>query len=167
MIMGIGVDSVEIARVARKCLDGGLSAGSAGVPLASGGGHPSRFMEKMFTPHEIARSLRNVRSPYQHLAACFAAREAFFKATQVWYMRQNVSIAQRETGEPYYVMSERVEAELRKRAYAAAGYGGWNRAFMAKPGINLRVSLTHDEEYATAFAILEVVTPYAWPRMDI
>jgi phosphopantetheine--protein transferase-like protein len=163
MIIGIGVDSVEIARVARKCLDGGAQAdGGRGVPP-----HPSRFMEKMFTPHEIARSLRNIRSPHQHLAACFAAREAFFKATQVWYMRQNVSIAQRESGEPHYVLSERVSAELRKRVNAACGYSGISRVFMAKPSINLRVSLTHDEEYATAFAVLEAISPYASPQIDV
>jgi phosphopantetheine--protein transferase-like protein len=123
MLIGIGIDSIEIARVGAKCADGS-----------------TRFMEKMFTPHEIARSLRNVRSPYQHLAACFAAREAFFKATQVWYMRANVSIAQRPSGEPYYVHTERITGQLRQL------YGRVPR---------ILVSLTHDEEYATAFAVCE------------
>lgn len=135
MILGIGVDSVEIARVAAKC-----AAAS------------SRFMEKMFTEREIARSLRNIRSPHQHLAACFAAREAFFKATQVWYMRQNVSIAQRERGEPYYLLSQRAAAQLSEQLISRLGPGaapGWHS--------KLRVSLTHDEEYATAFAVFEAL----------
>jgi phosphopantetheine--protein transferase-like protein len=123
MILGIGVDSIEIARVASKCLS-----------------TDSRFMEKMFTPHEVARSLRNVRSPYQHLAACFAAREAFFKATQVWYMRANTSIAQRPSGEPYYVLTPRITEQLLQL------YGAQPRVL---------VTLTHDEQYATAFAVCE------------
>jgi holo-[acyl-carrier protein] synthase len=135
MILGIGVDSVEIARVAAKCAAA-----------------DSRFMEKMFTEREIARSRRNLRSPYQHLAACFAAREAFFKATQVWYMRQNASILQRRSGEPYYALSERVRHLLGEQLLLRLGPGvapGWRS--------NLRVSLTHDEEYATAFTIWEAL----------
>src|SRR5689334_10563788 len=98
MILGIGIDSIEIARVAAKCAEPG-----------------STFMRKMFTPREIERSLRNVRSPYQHLAACFAAREAFFKATQVWYKRQSVSVTQHPWGEPYYLLSDVVAAQLEQR----------------------------------------------------
>ncbi len=124
------------ARVAAKC------AGADSSPE-----HPSRFMEKMFSEREIARSIRNVRSPYQHLAACFAAREAFFKATQVWYMRSNVSIAQRPSGEPFYVLSERILGSL-EEMYGAA------RASR----LNICVSLTHDDTYATAFAVCE------WPE---
>jgi phosphopantetheine--protein transferase-like protein len=85
MIIGIGIDSVEIARVAQKCSNA-----------------DSRFIEKMYTERERLRSARNVHEPYQHLAACFAAREAFFKATQVWYRRAEVSVAQHPTGQPYY-----------------------------------------------------------------
>jgi len=133
MILGIGIDSVEIARVAAKC---------SGADSTTG--HPSRFMEKMFSEREIARSLRNLRSPYQHLAACFAAREAFFKATQVWYMRSNVSIAQRPSGEPFYVLTERILAQLDQL------YG-----MESSRRLNICVSLTHDDTYATAFAVCE------------
>lgn len=135
MILGVGVDSVEIDRVAAKC-----SAAD------------SRFMEKMFTPNEIARSRRNLRSPYQHLAACFAAREAFFKATQVWYMRQNVSVSQRNSGEPYFVISARCTQCLVAELASRLGSGSapaWQS--------NLLLSLTHDEEYATAFAVWEAL----------
>jgi holo-[acyl-carrier protein] synthase len=135
MILGIGVDSVEIARVAAKCAAG-----------------DSRFMEKMFTEREIQRSLRNVRSPYQHLAACFAAREAFFKATQVWYKRQNVSVAQHPWGEPYYLLSDEVAARLEARAPERFDLGGEHRL-----GLRVLLSLTHDQEYATAFAVCEAL----------
>ena len=118
MIVGTGIDSTEIARVAAKCM-----------------GTDSRFMEKMFTEREIARSLRNRHHPYQHLAACFSAREAFFKATQIWYRRQQVSVAQYPTGKPYFVLSEKVERLLDGRI--------------------VHLSLTHDELCATALVVCE------------
>ncbi|MDQ3023852.1 MAG: holo-ACP synthase [bacterium] len=136
MILGIGVDSIEIERVAAKC-----SAPN------------STFMAKMFTEREIARSMRNSNSPYQHLAACFAAREAFFKATQVWYKRQHVSVTQHPWGEPYYLLSTEVAAQLEMHAPLQLDAEGAER----RAGIRMLLSLTHDQEYATAFAICEVV----------
>jgi holo-[acyl-carrier protein] synthase len=136
MIVGIGIDSVEIARVAEKC-----SAGD------------SRFEEKMFTELERARSRRNRFEPYQHLAACFAAREAFFKATQIWYLRSNVSIAQRPGGEPYFVLSERISIRMAQRMEELKA-----ELSMPQAGhLGVAVSLTHDREYATAFAVCELL----------
>lgn len=135
MILGIGIDSVEISRVAEKCAAPG-----------------STFMAKMFTAAEIERSRRNVHAPWQHLAACFAAREAFFKATQVWYKRQNVSVAQHPWGEPYYLLSEDIAAKLEGRAPQRFDLEAEHRA-----GIRVLLSLTHDREYATAFAICEAL----------
>ena len=136
MILGIGVDSIEIARVAEKCAAPG-----------------STFMRKLFTPREIERSRRNVRSPYQHLAACFAAREAFFKATQVWYKRQRVSVTQHPWGEPYFLLSDDIAALLEQRAPLQLNAEG----IEYRAGIRVLLSLTHDQEYATAFAICEAV----------
>ncbi|MEZ5338097.1 MAG: holo-ACP synthase [bacterium] len=118
MISGIGLDSIEIARIAEKCLYPG-----------------SRFAEKMFTEHERLRSARNSRNPFEHLAGCFAAREAFFKATQIWVRRTDVSVAQRPSGEPYYVMVERVERLLGDR--------------------RVNLSITHDRSLAHAICICE------------
>ncbi len=118
MICGLGFDSVEIDRVAEKCSAPG-----------------SVFAEKMFTELERARSARKVHAPYEHLAACFAAREAFFKATQIWYRRAEVSVAQKPSGEPYYVMSDRVRRLLGTR--------------------RVHLSLTHDRMCAQAVCICE------------
>ena len=118
MITGIGIDSIEIERVAAKCQDSG-----------------TRFAEKMFTASERARAARKVHAPYEHLAACFAAREAFFKATQIWYNRTEVSVGQHQWGQPYYIFSKRI-AELLGRRKA-------------------HLSLTHDRTHATAFCICE------------
>jgi holo-[acyl-carrier protein] synthase len=124
------VDSIEIARVAQKCSAEG-----------------SRFAEKLFSEVERARAARYRAHPYQHLAACFAAREAFFKATQIWYNRHDVSVAQRPSGEPYYVLAPAIAAKLAKLA--------------SRPGVAVRVhlSLTHDATHATAFCICEELAP--------
>lgn len=118
MICGIGIDSIEIARVAKVCTRPG-----------------SRFAERMFTQLERERSARKIYAPYEHLAACFAAREAFFKATQVRYRRNEVSVAQKPSGEPYYMLSERARREL-----------GTRRVYL---------SMTHDRERAMAVCICE------------
>ncbi len=118
MIIGIGLDSIEIARIAGKCEFPG-----------------SVFAERMFTEHERRRSARNRRNPYEHLAGCFAAREAFFKATQIWVRKTDVSVAQRPSGEPYYVMCEKVEQAL-----------GSRKVFL---------SITHDRTLAHAICICE------------
>jgi phosphopantetheine--protein transferase-like protein len=136
VIIGIGIDSIEIARVAEKCAAPG-----------------STFMRKMFTAREIERSLRNVRSPYQHLAACFAAREAFFKATQVWYSRSAVSVTQHPWGEPYFLLTDEIAAKLEARApMLPSPAGGENRA-----DVRVLLSLTHDQQFATAFAVCEAI----------
>lgn len=62
MILGIGIDLIEVARVARQ-----LAADGAG------------FRDTVFTPAEIAYCERK-RFPAQHFAARFAAKEAAFKA---------------------------------------------------------------------------------------
>jgi len=118
MIDGVGIDSIEIKRVANKCKH-----------------TDSRFVEKMFTEHERYRSAQKKVHPYEHLAACFAAREAFFKATQIWYRRSEVSVAEEESGKPYYVLSERVINELGSRT--------------------VHLSLTHDSTTAQAICICE------------
>lgn len=89
----------------------------------------------MFTKTERDRAARKVRAPYEHLAACFAAREAFYKATQLWYNRQEVSVAQTPYGEPYYVLSDAMKARLGQRV--------------------VHLSLTHDRSFATAVCICE------------
>ncbi len=150
VIVGIGVDSTEIARVAAKCR--GEAASDSDAPAAGKQAFPSRFMEKMFTEHEVRRSLSNLHAPYAHLAACFAAREAFFKATQVWYRRKKVSIRQYPSGEPYFLLHPLIVSGLEERYRHI-----WGREPQHAGLINLRISLTHDDTYCTAFAVLELL----------
>jgi holo-[acyl-carrier protein] synthase len=62
MILGVGVDIIQISRLEK-------SVESAG----------RRFLERVFTGDEIAYCQRK-RNPYPSLAARFAAKEAFIKA---------------------------------------------------------------------------------------
>ena len=62
MIVGIGIDIVEVSRI-RKMLDD----------------YGSRFSERVFTSDEIAYCISK-RFPAIHFSARFFAKEAFFKA---------------------------------------------------------------------------------------
>ena len=61
MVKGIGIDIIEVERVKK---------------LAE---KNPRFLERIFTDREISYCVEK-RNKYQHLAARFAAKEAFFKA---------------------------------------------------------------------------------------
>jgi holo-[acyl-carrier protein] synthase len=61
MISGIGIDMIEVDRVASKI------------------GKEKGFREMVFSEHEIAYC-KDKPNPFHHYAARFAAKEAFFKA---------------------------------------------------------------------------------------
>jgi holo-[acyl-carrier protein] synthase len=90
MILGVGVDIVEVSRV-------------NGVY----GRHGNRFLERILRPAEIAYCLSHQR-PGPHLAARFAAKEAIAKAfggglgkAPGW---QDVEVLNHDSGEPYVVL---------------------------------------------------------------
>ncbi len=60
MLLGLGVDLMDVARMEEQSRDSG-------------------FLQGVFTPGELAYCMGK-RSPAQHLAARFAAKESFFKA---------------------------------------------------------------------------------------
>lgn len=62
MVEGIGVDIIEVERLRRSVEEYGET-----------------FLEKVFTPTELSYS-RSKKDVYHHLAARFAAKEAFSKA---------------------------------------------------------------------------------------
>jgi holo-[acyl-carrier protein] synthase len=63
MIVGVGIDIIEIERVAEKIL------------------RNNGFRKKVFSENEIAYCESNGLNRMQHYAARFAAKEAFLKAT--------------------------------------------------------------------------------------
>ncbi len=95
MIVGVGIDSVSISRIA-GLLDR----------------YGRRFLEKIFTEDEIAEGLGR-RDSAQYFAARFAAREAFFKALGTGWGRgiplKEVGVTREESGKPLLSLSRRAK----------------------------------------------------------
>jgi holo-[acyl-carrier protein] synthase len=93
MIIGVGIDSVSVSRI-------------AGLIERYG----RRFLEKVFTEDEIEGGLGR-RDSAQFFAARFAAREAFFKALGTGWGRgiplKEVSVTREESGRPRLSLSRR------------------------------------------------------------
>jgi holo-[acyl-carrier protein] synthase len=62
MVIGIGIDIIEIDRIKKSVDENG-----------------DKFLEKVYTPGELKYCLSK-KNKYQHLAARFAAKEAIYKA---------------------------------------------------------------------------------------
>ena len=114
MIIGIGIDIIEVGRV-RKAIE-----------------RTPRFADRVFTPAEIAYS-EGKASRFQHLAARFAAKEAFFKAIGRRAGWTDIEVVNEDSGRPRLVV--RSEEDF-----------GFTRG---------HVSLTHAAETAAAVVGLE------------
>jgi holo-[acyl-carrier protein] synthase len=114
MIVGIGIDIIEVDRVAR---------------LAE---KSPRFLEKTFTPREIAYCSKK-KNRHQNFAARFAAKEACFKALGRRIGWKDVELVNRPSGQPDLVIK-----------------GG-----MPQPFERVHVSVSHLASYAIAVVILE------------
>ncbi len=114
MIAGIGVDIIEVARI-KKLVE-----------------KSPRFLRRVFTDKEIKYS-EGKKNQFQHLAARFAAKEAFFKAIGKKIKWTDVGIVNLSSGKP--------ELELNDRETFS-----FDRAY---------VSLSHLQDYAIAYVVLE------------
>jgi holo-[acyl-carrier protein] synthase len=124
MIVGTGLDVVEIARVRR---------------LATRWG--DRFLERVFTPGEVAYARRR-RDPAEHLAARFAAKEATLKALG--------------TGLSLGVRWREMEVRRPPGQRPTVVLSGRTAALGAARGIRaLHLSLTHDAGIALAQVLAE------------
>ncbi len=85
MIVGIGIDIIEVDRIAR---------------LAE---KSPRFLERTFTPREVEYCSRK-RNKQQNYAARFAAKEAFFKALGKRVGWKDVELVNRPSGQPDLVL---------------------------------------------------------------
>ena len=97
MVVGIGIDVVEIERI-RRLMDR----------------WQDRFLQRVFTEAEIAYALRR-HDPAQHLAARFAAKEATLKALGTGLsmgVRWREMEVRRERGEPPQLALSGRAAEL-------------------------------------------------------
>src|SRR6187549_2855843 len=123
MIAGLGTDIIEVTRVSEKI------------------GKESGFRELVFSPDEIAYCEPKANK-YEHYAARFAAKEAFFKALGTGWLNgtafNEVEIAHDEKGKPFIRLLGETAATI-----AALGYGA------------ISVSLAHLKTIACATVIIE------------
>lgn len=124
MIVGAGVDLCEVARIHRTIARFG-----------------NRFLERVFTPREIAYAERKA-SKYERYAARFAAKEAGMKAIGTGWRKgvrwKDFEVVNLPGGKP----------TLRFHGKAAE--------YAARLGVrNVTLSITHTGEMALAHVILE------------
>ncbi len=114
MIIGIGADIIEVQRIQN---------------LAE---KSPRFLQRVFTHEEIEYS-HSKKNRYQHLAARFAAKEAFFKALGRKIHWTEAGVVNLPSGKPALVV----------------------KTPEPLPFDTAHVSLSHLKDYAFAFVILE------------
>ena len=124
MILGTGLDLVEVERIS-----------------AAAERHGERFLNRVFTPGELAYCLpRAARG--QHLAGRFAAKEAVFKALGTGWgggvAWKHVEVCTAESGAPEVRLS-----------------GGAAERLAAMGGSRVHLSITHAGGFAAASATIE------------
>jgi holo-[acyl-carrier protein] synthase len=101
LILGIGIDIIEVARI-----------------QASHEKFGERFLNRILHPGEIAYCLSH-KMPAPFLAARFAAKEAISKAFGTGIGAQlgwhDMEVARRESGEPYVILHGKGEELLKQR----------------------------------------------------
>ena len=114
MIVGIGMDIIEVERIEKLAKKN------------------PRFLKRVFTDEEIDYC-NGKKNKYQHLAARFAAKEAFFKALGKKINWADVGVVNLPSGKPELVLKRE-------------GPVSFDRTY---------VSLSHLRDYACACVVLE------------
>jgi holo-[acyl-carrier protein] synthase len=121
-IVGHGIDIIEVDRIRQMIAD-----------------HPGRFIERTYTPAEVAYAQREKRRA-EVFAGRFAAKEAVMKVLGTGWRKGvafgEIEILQKPTGEPY--------VELHGRTAEVARERGIHRIW---------ISISHIASVATASAI--------------
>lgn len=140
MILGIGVDSVEIKR---------FSSWSAYSP---------HVLRRIFSEQEIAYCLQNPTKMAERFAVRFAAREAFFKAYSMYQpehaipfltLCRLIAIEKSSNNMPRLIVDwTQISAHL-----ATTQYQPTTQHQPLTP-VDTLLSLTHTQEAATAFIVL-------------
>jgi holo-[acyl-carrier protein] synthase len=123
MVAGVGIDMIEVDRVAAKIEKG------------------SGFRELVFSAKEIAYCELKA-DKYQHYAARFAAKEAFFKALGTGWLNgtafNEVEISNNTDGKPELTLLGQTAEVLKEQGQ-----------------LKISVSLTHLKTIASAIVIIE------------
>lgn len=101
MILGVGTDLIEVARI-----------------QAAHQRFGDRFLQRVLRPEEIAYCLAHA-DPFPFLAARFAAKEAVAKAFGTGIGRQlrwqDLEVKHRPSGQPYVVLHDQAQHLLQQR----------------------------------------------------
>jgi holo-[acyl-carrier protein] synthase len=123
MIEGIGVDMIDVERIAQR------------IEMENG------FKEMIFSTDEISYC-ESKANKFEHYAARFAAKEAFFKALGTgWITGTNfneVNILNNAEGKPELILS-----------------GETKKTLHVLEAANIKISLSHLKTLATAIVIIE------------
>ncbi len=117
MITGIGIDIIEVERI-KKLVD-----------------KNPRFLKRIFTTQEIHYSQKKINK-YQHFAARFAAKEAFFKALGRRIKWTDIGLINLSSGKPQLEIKD---TKLKEKFSFD----------------KIHVSVAHLKEHAVAIIILE------------
>ncbi len=138
MIVGTGVDVIEIARISRVLAERG-----------------ERFERRVFTPQEI-ETCRAVGRPVPHFAIRFAVKEAAMKAVGTGWARGvrwlDIETLQEPDGSdrsPWYRLRLVLHGRVRQIAAELAGH----------PSYRLHVAASRNRTSALAVVMLEVSGP--------
>lgn len=101
MILGIGIDIVEISRIEKSCKDYG-----------------DKFLNRIFTSQEL-RYAQSKTNPYPSLAVRFAAKEALVKATREGkyntFAWQDAEVSTDTLGIPHFICRNDLENILKDK----------------------------------------------------
>ncbi|MDA3884992.1 MAG: holo-ACP synthase [Candidatus Delongbacteria bacterium] len=124
MIFGIGTDIIQVERVKKS------------IETIPG------FTEKIYTAHEI-KYCNSKKNKYEHFAARFAAKEAFFKAIGTGWRGglafSEIEVNNDELGKPSFML-----------------YGKSKEFSESNNFINVHLSITHIKDLAQAFVIIDI-----------
>jgi holo-[acyl-carrier-protein] synthase len=125
MINGIGIDLVKISRIKKLILN-----------------YQEKFLNKVFTEKEKIFCEKKANK-FQHYAARFAAKEAFFKAIGIGPGKEvywkDAEVKNTKEGNPMLIFSQNVKQRLKKlRIY------------------KVHLSMTHERDFAISLVILEI-----------
>jgi phosphopantetheine--protein transferase-like protein len=126
VIIGIGVDIVQVERMRKKAGE------NLDTPLAKG----------VFTASELEYARGKGVAAYQSLAGFFAAREALFKATQVWPGWHGAWVEHDARGRPYFMFSDEAIAK-------------YDAVHVNILHLNVRLSISHEKDFAVAVVVVE------------
>jgi holo-[acyl-carrier protein] synthase len=128
MIFGIGIDTIEVSRIAKSIETYG-----------------DQFLKRIYAESEIAYCARRPHAA-EHFAARFAAKEAYAKAIGTGVRRKfnwrDVVVEKEYSGRPYI----RLAGEMQNRARTIIG-----------ADFRIQLSITHTKEIAEAIVTIEVV----------